>query len=79
MLKKVKDMENKILAAIISLFLPGIGQYLLGKGNNWIILFVVILIIDIILAALLGGAGTYIAGLIGIIFALDAYCGWINI
>jgi hypothetical protein len=55
------------------------SHYLLGKGNNWIILFVVILIIDIILAALLGGAGTYIAGLIGIIFALDAYCGWINI
>lgn len=71
-------MENKIVAAIISLFLPGIGQYLLGRGKNWLFVFIVVLIIDFILSSVLPGIGIYIAGIIGLIFAADAYAGFIG-
>ena len=71
-------MENKIVAAIISLFLPGIGQYLLGRGKNWLFIFIAVVIIDIILSYALGTIGTYIGGLIGLIFAVDAYSGFIG-
>lgn len=71
-------MENKIVAAIISLFLPGIGQYLLGRGKNWLFVFIAVVIVDIILAYALGAVGTYVAGLIGLVFAADAYAGFIG-
>jgi len=42
------------------------------------IYYIAVLIIDFILSSILPGIGIYIAGIIGLIFAADAYAGFIG-
>lgn len=65
-------MVSPIIAAIISLFFPGIGQIIQGETQKGIIMFVI--------AIVLGLLSTYVFGLIGIVSfiyaiyaAYDAY------
>ena len=75
-------MQPGIIPAIISFFLPGLGQAITrGRSSaKWIIVFIVVLIIDYCLylfvnAPLAGPVtwGAIISIIIGIIFAYDAY------
>lgn len=74
-------MESGIIPAIISFFLPGIGQALTdGKPTGkWILIFIVVLIIEILLSQYLGLIGTVINIIISLVFAYDAYANLIEI
>lgn len=71
-------MENKALAAVISFILPGLGEYLLGRGNPWLIIFIVVLIVEFLLAFYVPYAWV-ISFILGLFFAADTYLEWINI
>ena len=76
-------MESGTIPAIISFFLPGIGQALTdGKPTGkWIVVFILILIVYWILFFLLGTGilKTIINLIIRIVFAYDAYAYLIEI
>ena len=76
-------MESGIIPAIISFFLPGIGQALTdGKPTGkWIGVFILVFIIYALLHWLLadGILYTIIALIISIFFAYDAYANLIEI
>ena len=76
-------MESGIIPAIISFFLPGIGQALTdGKPTGkWIVVFILVFIIYALLHWLLadGILYTIIVLIISIIFAYDAYANLIEI
>ena len=68
-------MVNAILAAVLSFFIPGLGQAIAGDIKKGVILFVVAIILGYILMALFGmGTITYIVALIYDLYAAyDAY------
>nr|WP_302807553.1 hypothetical protein [Methanobrevibacter smithii] len=66
-------MVSPIVAAIISLFLPGIGQVVQGETQKGIIMFVVAIVISIILAYALGTIGNIIYLIYAVYAAYDAY------
>lgn len=66
-------MVSPIVAAIISLFLPGIGQVVQGETQKGIIMFVVAIVISIILAYALGTLGNIIYLIYAVYAAYDAY------
>ena len=68
-------MANAILAAILSFFIPGLGQAYAGDIKKGIIFFVIALVLGIIIVYVLGGATwAYIISLIYEIYAAyDAY------
>lgn len=74
-------MESGIIPAIISFFLPGIGQALTdGKPTGkWIIVFIIALIVIWLLVNFLGTIGTILDLIISILFAYDAYANLIEI
>lgn len=66
-------MVSPIVSAIISLFLPGIGQVVQGETQKGIIMFVVAIVISIILAYALGTIGNIIYLIYAVYAAYDAY------
>ena len=68
-------MVNAILAAVLSFFIPGLGQALAGDIKKGVILFVVAIILGYLLMSLFGmGTITYIVALIYDLYAAyDAY------
>jgi TM2 domain-containing membrane protein YozV len=71
---EVKDMANAILAAILSLLIPGLGQAYAGDVRKGVIFFVILL-----LFAIIGGLifKSWLVWLIELIYAIyaayDAY------
>ena len=79
---EAKNMESGIIPAIISFFLPGIGQALTdGKPTGkWIVVFIAMIIVFLLLNMLIGGTIYMIINLIiRIVFAYDAYANLIEI
>ena len=72
---EVKNMANKILAAILSFLIPGLGQAYAGNLKRGIIFFVIALVLGIIIVYVLGSASwAYIISLLYAIYAAyDAY------
>ncbi len=68
-------MVNAILAAVLSFFIPGLGQALAGEIKKGVIFFVIAIILGLILGFLFGtGIITYIIAIIYDIYAAyDAY------
>ena len=68
-------MANKILAAILSFLIPGLGQAYAGNLKRGIIFFVIALVLGIIIVYVLGSASwAYIISLLYAIYAAyDAY------
>lgn len=66
-------MVSPIVAAIISFFLPGIGQIIQGDTKKGIIMFVIALIIGTLTATVLGSIGSIISLIYAIYAAYDAY------
>ena len=68
-------MANKILAAILSFLIPGLGQAYAGDLKKGIIFFVIALVLGIIIVYVLGSASwAYIISLLYSIYAAyDAY------
>lgn len=66
-------MVNPTVAAIISFFLPGIGQAIQGETKKGIIMFVLYLIIGSILIYGIGMIGQIICIIFAIWAAYDAY------
>lgn len=71
---EVKNMVNAILAAVLSFFIPGLGQAVAGDIKKGIIFFV----IAIILAAIVSFVfRSWIVNIIGLLYSLyaayDAY------
>lgn len=68
-------MVNAILAAVLSFFIPGLGQAIAGDIKKGIIFFVIALVIGCIITYVLGGATwTYIISIIYDVYAAyDAY------
>ena len=71
---EVKNMVNAILAAVLSFFIPGLGQAIAGDIKKGIIFFV----IAIILAAIVSFVfRSWIVNIIGLLYSLyaayDAY------
>lgn len=66
-------MVSPIVAAIISLFLPGIGQVVQGETQKGIIMFVAAIVISIILTYALGTIGNIIYLIYAVYAAYDAY------
>ena len=68
-------MVNAILAAILSFFIPGLGQAVAGDIKKGVIFFVIAIVLGCIIMYLLGGATwAYIISLIYDIYAAyDAY------
>ena len=66
-------MVSPIVAAIISLFLPGIGQVVQGETQKGIIMFVAAIVISIILAYALGTIGNIIYLIYGVYDAYYSY------
>ncbi len=65
-------MANPILAAIISLILPGIGQVYAGQVMKGIIMFIIAIIIGL-LASYVSGYIAIISLIYAIYAAYDAY------
>lgn len=74
-------MDAGIIPAIISFFLPGIGQAATtGRPTaKWIVVFIILLIINNLLNMYLGIAGSVICSIISIVMAYDAYADKIQI
>ena len=72
---EVKNMVNAILAAVLSFFIPGLGQAIAGDIKKGVIFFVIAIVIGIIIAFVLGGAtwGYIISIIYDIYAAYDAY------
>lgn len=72
---EVKNMANAILAAILSFFIPGLGQAYAGDIKKGIIFFVIAIVLGFILGYIFGmGTITYIIALIYDLYAAyDAY------
>ncbi|MGX8693881.1 MAG: hypothetical protein ACSW71_03130 [Methanobrevibacter sp.] len=68
-------MVNAILAAILSFFIPGLGQAVAGDIKKGVIFFVIAIVLGCIIMYLLGGATwAYIISLLYDIYAAyDAY------
>ena len=67
-------MVNPIIAAIISFFLPGIGQILQGADvKKGIIMFIIAIVLSYLLMNFLGSLGNIIYLLYAIYAAYDAY------
>lgn len=68
-------MANAILAAILSFFIPGLGQAYAGDIKKGVIFFVILIVLSLIILYVLGGATwAYIISLIYSIYAAyDAY------
>ncbi|KZX12998.1 hypothetical protein [Methanobrevibacter oralis] len=66
-------MVSPIVAAIISFFLPGIGQIVQGETKKGAIMFVGAIIISCILVMLLGTIGQIIYLIYPLYTAYDAY------
>lgn len=66
-------MVSPIVAAIISFFLPGIGQIVQGETKKGAIMFVGAIIISYILVMLLGTIGQIIYLIYPLYTAYDAY------
>lgn len=68
-------MVNAILAAILSFFIPGLGQAVAGDIKKGVIFFVIAIVLGCIITYLLGGATwAYIISLLYDIYAAyDAY------
>lgn len=69
---EVKCMANPILAAILSFFIPGLGQAYAGDIKKGIIFFIIAIIIAIIVIFTVG-----LLGIISLIYSIyaayDAY------
>ena len=75
-------MQSGIIPAIISFFLPGLGQAVTdGKPRlKWAAVFIVIYIIESLLLMFLGMTiGGIIGLIINLIFAYDAYANMIDL
>lgn len=74
-------MDAGIIPAIISFFLPGLGQAVTtGRPTaKWIVVFIILIIIESLLGMYLGIAGSVISVIISIIMAYDAYADKIQI
>ncbi len=72
---EVKNMVNAILAAILSFFIPGLGQALAGDIKKGVIFFVIAIVLGFILGWIFGmGIITYIVALLYDLYAAyDAY------
>ena len=72
---EVNNMVNAILAAILSFFIPGLGQALAGDIKKGVIFFVIAIVLGFILGWIFGmGIITYIVALIYDLYAAyDAY------
>lgn len=69
-----KNMVNPIIAAIISFFLPGIGQIIQGADvKKGIIMFIIAIVLSYLLMNFLGSLGNIIYLLYAIYAAYDAY------
>ncbi|MCQ2971210.1 hypothetical protein SAMN05216439_0145 [Methanobrevibacter gottschalkii] len=67
-------MVNPIIAAIISFFLPGIGQIIQGADvKKGIIMFVIAIILGWLLVNFLGSLGNIIYCIYALYAAYDAY------
>lgn len=67
-------MVNPIIAAIISFFLPGIGQIIQGADvKKGIIMFVIAIILGWLLVTFLGSLGNIIYCIYALYAAYDAY------
>lgn len=68
-------MVNAILAAVLSFFIPGLGQALAGDIKKGIIFFVIAIVLGLILGYVFGtGLITYIIAIIYDLYAAyDAY------
>ena len=68
-------MVNAILAAVLSFFIPGLGQALAGDIKRGVIFFVIAIVLGLILGYIFGtGLITYIIAIIYDIYAAyDAY------
>ena len=72
---EVKNMVNAILAAVLSFFIPGLGQAVAGDIKKGVIFFVIAIVIGIIITFVLGGPmwGYIISLIYDIYAAYDAY------
>lgn len=66
-------MVSSIVAAIISFFLPGIGQIIQGETKKGAIMFVVAIILSAVLNYGLGSIGSIIYLIYALYAAYDAY------
>lgn len=72
---EVKNMVNAILAAILSFFIPGLGQAIAGDIKKGIIFFVIAIVLGCIVSFIFGqGTFAYIINVLyGLYAAYDAY------
>lgn len=66
-------MANAILAAILSLFIPGLGQAYAGDIKKGAIFFVIAIVLGILTAYVLGVFGYIISFIYAVYVAYDAY------
>lgn len=68
-------MKNIYLAAILSLFIPGLGVAYLGLYKRFLVSFVIYCVLSIIVSTILGFSISYyiITLIIALFFAYDAY------
>lgn len=67
-------MANSIVAAILSFFIPGLGQFYCGSLMKGILMFVLGIILAIIISMIFRGDIYYIVNLLYSIYAAyDAY------
>ncbi|MEE0490074.1 hypothetical protein [Methanosphaera stadtmanae] len=67
-------MKNIYLAAILSLFIPGLGVAYLGLYKRFLVSFVIYCVLSIIVSTILESSISYIITIIiALFFAYDAY------
>ncbi|RAP47060.1 hypothetical protein [Methanosphaera sp. DEW79] len=67
-------MKNIYLAAILSLFIPGLGVAYLGLYKRFLVSFVISCVLSIIVSTILESSISYIITIIiALFFAYDAY------
>lgn len=69
-------MVNRILAAIISFILPGVGQMIQGqsyKGGVMLLIFIILLVLSYVMGSFYGPYFAAITFIYELIAAYDAY------
>lgn len=66
-------MVSPIIAAIISFFLPGIGQFLQGEKEKGIVMFAIAILLFYMLGVYIGNLGYFVYFVYPIYVAYDAY------
>lgn len=70
-------MVSAIIAAILSFFIPGLGQAINGEVKKGIILFIISIVIGLLLGFIAGMTGIIFISYLGILYSIyaayDAY------